>query len=410
MDSQKIGNYVREKLKSKGITQEAFAEKLNKSASAISQKLNGEISFVIEELVIISEIIGESVDTILHAGSSNNAELYAAIKKNLEQVKILEKRGVQLDSLGAIEIAVDVDKEEIVVYLVLNNWYKDGLHKNLKYLSYIFRKKNQLLVGFLYYDTSRSNKWILPPSRIELPSLSYANLGIALFKKVKVSDLLKKEHLEIVKSTVDSGVDFGQKLPYFEKTSSNQIEENIVDIFMLIAVESDNLEMFNYFHNIEKPSQSDKRNRIRYNQSINNEASPEIIRYAIYCKSFEITNYLLKDKLPYDRAMMIIESKNLEFFLKFDNSKINQPFHKKMLLSRAVELGSLEMVGFLIESSDQQDKYEAMEHVQEGDIEMVKFLLSKGAAFSTKDSEGGNRTPLVAVTNVIKNLLNTKLK
>jgi transcriptional regulator with XRE-family HTH domain len=407
MNSQKIGNFVREKLKSKGITQEVFAERLNKTASAISQKLNGEISFVIDELVIISEIIGTSVDTILQAGSSINSELFNAVKKGLDSVKVLEKNGVQLDSLGAIDIAIEQDKEDIVEYLVFNNWYKDGLHKSLNYLTYIFKKHNHKLVQFVYYDNSKSTKWILHPSKIELPSLAYVSLHTALVNQQKISTYLVKEHLEILTSTIKSGLEFAKIVPYFEKTSSNKVEESIVDIFMLIAIEMDHLELFKYYKTIEKPSTIGKRNSYFYNNNTVN-VSREVSRYAILCKSFVVTNFIYKDKMSYDKSMEIIESNDAEFFSKFDYGRIDQPYHSKMLLSRAVELGNINLVELLIENADIQSKYEAMEHVREGDLPMIKYLLSKGSSFSSADYEGGNRTPLVGITNAVKIILDVK--
>jgi hypothetical protein len=75
--------------------------------------------------------------------------------------------------------------------------------------------------------------------------------------------------------------------------------------------------------------------------------------------------------MSYDKSIEIIESNDAEFFSKFDYGRIDQPYHSKMLLSRAVELGNINLVELLIENADIQSKYEAMEHVREGDLPMI---------------------------------------
>ena len=73
LNSIKVGNFIMEKRKGLGMTQQQLAEKLNVSFQAISKWENGTTYPNIEILRDLAIVLGVSVDEIL-AGSERNVE------------------------------------------------------------------------------------------------------------------------------------------------------------------------------------------------------------------------------------------------------------------------------------------------------------------------------------------------
>ncbi|MCM1087451.1 MAG: phosphoribosylformylglycinamidine cyclo-ligase [Muribaculaceae bacterium] len=83
LDSRKVGNFIMEKRKTLGFTQQQLAEKLNISFQAVSKWENGTTYPNIEILGELAAVLGVSVDEIL-AGSERNAEELSYSKAGID--------------------------------------------------------------------------------------------------------------------------------------------------------------------------------------------------------------------------------------------------------------------------------------------------------------------------------------
>ncbi|MGS0972257.1 MAG: helix-turn-helix domain-containing protein [Candidatus Izemoplasmataceae bacterium] len=163
MDNEKIGNYIKNLLKSKGMSQEELATKIGITPQAISKGLKGLNTFDIGNLKSIADLLGVTVDEILNAnmdidneGTSDEQRLvllgYNAVKSADEKIlKSFDENGKSY-----LDYAVEQNKKDIIEFALEKNLIPGGLPKYMKNDSFLkFVMENELhdkLLRLLKYD------------------------------------------------------------------------------------------------------------------------------------------------------------------------------------------------------------------------------------------------------------------
>ena len=128
MDNKKIGQFIKELLKSKGMNKEDLAKALNITPQAVSKGLNGVNIFDVENLKTISELFEVTIDDIL------NGELQTSITTMSEQERLV-KLGINALKSADVEVINSADAKNMTVlqYAVIQS--------NHEILEYILEHK-----------------------------------------------------------------------------------------------------------------------------------------------------------------------------------------------------------------------------------------------------------------------------
>ena len=171
MDQKKIGSFLKELRKQKGITQEEFAEKLNVSGRSISRWETGSSMPDISLLVQISEFFDVSIPEIINGErkSEKMKEEVKEVAKSMSDYALAEKEGIikEIRNLSFIGLAA-----LIVYYLIdlsgigLGNEIMEGISMYSQALIYVV----VLLIPFqttgLLNKIKRSEKHISVPKAV----------------------------------------------------------------------------------------------------------------------------------------------------------------------------------------------------------------------------------------------------
>ena len=86
MDTVKIGKFLSELRRERGLTQEQLAEKIGTSNKTISRWENGNYMPPVEMLMVLSEFYGVSINEILSGRRLDDKETQSAAEENLKSV------------------------------------------------------------------------------------------------------------------------------------------------------------------------------------------------------------------------------------------------------------------------------------------------------------------------------------
>jgi len=124
MDNKKIGQFIKELLKSKGMNQDDLAKALNITPQAVSKSLNGINTFDVENLKTISELFEVTIDDIL------NGEFQTSTSTMSEQERLV-KLGVNALKSADRNVINSVDSKDMTI---LQYAVKQGNHEILEYI------------------------------------------------------------------------------------------------------------------------------------------------------------------------------------------------------------------------------------------------------------------------------------
>lgn len=398
MDNLLVGNYIRQKIKEKGITQEELAEQLGISASAVSQNLAGKSTFDISNLMLIAELLGDTLDNIVRGGQRTESELEKSIKKGIDMFISLVKNGFPIkekDSNGnyAIDYAISFDKIEIVKYILDNNLYQDGIHEQPNLIAFLLKNE---LINYLkkqYY----TNNNVLDKDRIKtMSSIVYPTffkernqIDEIISKGESIIDNISKSGFELIDAILKcKNNEIRSMIPYFHRQRYEQIGNDLL-VLIVVAIERDNLDSLKFIWDFN-------------NDGLKNQ----LMMYAIKRKSINVTLEFMKLDSTGNTAMKLVESDDHHFFkILYDKTNKNDLYITEAL-KLAVNRGNEEIVKHITESCSEKAKSLALESVKPGDISMVKVLLDSGAKFTY--CQDGTVIPLETISMVIKHLLSEK--
>lgn len=117
MNNIKICEYIKQRIKEKGISQDQLAEMLGVTSPAVSQVLNGKNMFDYPNMMNLAKILDEPMDKIVNAGEE--AETYLEELSKLS-VKDYEKKDPEYKKVRD----VDSKSKTLLDYVLKNKNYQ----------------------------------------------------------------------------------------------------------------------------------------------------------------------------------------------------------------------------------------------------------------------------------------------
>ena len=169
VDNIKVGQFIKDQLKEHKISQDALAQKLNITRSAVSQNLSGKSSFGQKNLEKIADILNMKVEDILSCRNSENDEFSSEYqkfaRKGLAEFKRNYAKEVTIsepDIFGKVlvDYLIDEDVEDIFIYLhdseveFVKNHFHRARDIYLKIITYALKKN---LPGIIRYIKAYSD-------------------------------------------------------------------------------------------------------------------------------------------------------------------------------------------------------------------------------------------------------------
>lgn len=140
VDNVKVGQFIKDQLKENRITQDALAQKLNITKTAVSQNLNGKSSFSRKNLSVIAEMLNMKVEDILNCKKSDSEEFdspyqafarkgLADFKRNYANETVIEEP----DIFGRVLVDYLIDEDVLEIFSYLHElevlFVRDHFHR-----------------------------------------------------------------------------------------------------------------------------------------------------------------------------------------------------------------------------------------------------------------------------------------
>lgn len=416
MDNLKVGLYIKQRIKEKGITQDQLAETMNITSSAVSQVLSGKNMFDIVNLQVLARILDEPIDKILNAGDDpatyleilamKSVDDYKKEDPNLDKVKdkdhkgntlfeyILRHKNIELVRLFSYRLISEMSNDIRLETILIQNEETKMLEQ--LYRDHRFRRKFALNQEISDFSTDRRN-------------------NNTRDRELSIEEI---EYLRVLTNSTNEKI--------FEITDSFRINQNHPSYFSKIveyALMFDKEYILQYDHeqrikkfNEQSALRGDIQHisEIKLSKLLKKSIEYKSTRCIEYCynalKVFNLQNYFTnlietKDKAFIQTFISKYKNKNTDSLhhSNIDNGKFNNLESLKQL----IEANNYEILEYSIEFSTQEALDEAL-FVTKGDqIEITKLLVRKGARFMIQDSySGNNRILLEPLSSLVKYLFN----
>lgn len=402
MDNTTVGNYIRMKLKEKGISQESLAERLGITPSAVSQNLSGKSSFEIQNLVIIAEILEDTLDNIVRAGEKKESELERKVKLGLKEILNFEKSGQSLKEKDiynntALDYAIRHQNVEVFKHLVDRHLYGEGVSKNPLFLAFLIHHnlEEYLTRQYVDYSLDLSMESTHSLTKIEFPS--FFNNRDYLFDIIQKGDSiigkLSPQGLILIDSILGCrNSNILNRIPYLRQQRNWQTSDSTYAI-LAVTIERDDLVNFNRIKDLSRMEIDDK-----------------MQLYAIKRKSVEITKAIVAIDRTGQYIKNLVESNDASFFAKFYTGGFYHEHYLIQALINAVNIENHEIIQLILSKCSTEVKNAALNAIQTDKLSIIKLFLEHGAMFTYRESEGGKLIPQHSLTNTIKCLLIQKDK
>lgn len=392
MDSSKIGNFIKEKLKEKGLKQEKLAEMLGISSSAVSQALSGKNSFDIENLTIISDIIDESIDRILHGGKERETRLEKLSKltvsdflKREPDLKCLHETDDKDKTI--FEYVVDHTNDDLITFFE-EKGYAHKMNNDLRYLTYLISKnKESVLESLNVFDINYH----------EMIKKDFCNLN--------------KNEISFLKTLFEcSNERIQNSFKLYSENADMQVPKTV---HLAISLDTPNV-VNKYLHS--KISVGHDLRKLSGNrlQLLLKESIKKKSRKSFSC----IYEYMKNDSecgTPSGYVKEILATKDAQFIkwmqetypsmlenlysVKMNNTEIQS------LISHISEDNDSDLLEVVKPHLNQEELDIALANCKVGDINLIKALINAGARVSTKDTYGGGIVINEPLTAIVKEIL-----
>lgn len=426
MNNEKTGKFIKIELAKRKLSQELFAEKINLSASQVSQALNGNKGFSIDSFEVIAEVLNVTLDELV------KGELISPVT-NLEQAVIDGE--LELEKM----ISVRRGKGENIYDVVDIN----GNVLKFDPLSYAMKYNETELFNYII-----DNNMIMGVQENDISSKVYKEL---LKRKEFMKYLILNENVEMIKKLF-AGVRYDVERYYSNSTISYSsrdycIPDSDIDEILFEVMKSDNQEILNLF--LLKRSTSSNRNNGRLREisgltgiaaKCNSLKALDMIRknytypfnkdmfmIAACNNSNEAADFIYKHRGKVENKHLygvtynpeIIKSKHRnvkEWSVTFDDevliTKTNETFYNTfddrnivVNLNKMIKKNDQKNIRRFADKFTLSEKNKALRECD--DLEMIHLLLEIGAKFTIVADVGEKSTeiPLAQITNVIKQIL-----
>lgn len=403
MDNTKIGNYIKIRLKEKGITQEKLAEELNISSSAVSQVLSGKNMFDYPNMILLAKILDESLDKIINAGEESVTLLEEMSKLSVEEYL---KKDPELTKV----LELDSKNNSLIEYVLKNKNYK---------LIKIIKEKKHLpeLINDIRYAT-------MVITNDDTEAFNHVNKNYLMFENNKFGHTdqdagipnkkfytLSNEEQDFIDAIINTKSESIKNSFWFiNKLKSNY---NYRLSFVYYAIERDALDFVKFIINTQESFDSKLRGveRVKQNRYL------DFLKYATTSKSLKCIEYLYENLNTFNIENVLenlVETKDLDFIKKYvekyTNKTVDRFYHQSLpikfstynMFRELVFANEIELLEYLLDLSDQESLDKLLREVKEENVDLIKLFLIKGARFTFLDSESGRYIPNDQLTALMK--------
>ncbi|MFA7417188.1 MAG: helix-turn-helix transcriptional regulator [Acholeplasma sp.] len=127
IDNIKVGEKIKKLLKEHNMTQDALAQKLSISKSAVSQNLRGKSTFDIQNLILIAELFDTTLDALLSLNQDTSNQVFSeyqkVVSKGLAAFKGVPPENLSIkapDLYGKVLIEYVIDKDALEMFNYLH--------------------------------------------------------------------------------------------------------------------------------------------------------------------------------------------------------------------------------------------------------------------------------------------------
>jgi transcriptional regulator with XRE-family HTH domain len=400
MDIVKIGEYIRQRLKEKGLTQEHLAGMLGVSSPAVSQVLNGKNLFDYPNMMNLAKILDEPMDRIINAGeeaetyldelSKLTPEIYE--KKDPDYSKIRDKDS---KSKTLIDYVLKNKNYDLAIKLDTKGCFGDR-NKDIRLATLLIEKNDSkiYLKHFIY------TMFIIQ----ELSNDVYDG------EHLKPFESFSQEEQEYIKALVNcNNEEILNSIQYL--ANSNQIP-NKSPAIVLYAIQFNRLDFLKFIEikqNYHEP---------KFRHIIESKYAG-YMHFAITHKSISFIEYfygymrVFDSKKYFETLMQTKDISYIQEFLKkypakgpeFQIGNSEKTFNNFSALKPLIVADDIVLLTFAIQSSNQEALDNALHSVKPSQIELMKILLNKGARFLYSDSTAGRNEPLENLSAFVTALL-----
>lgn len=407
VDNNKVGELIKRLLKERDMSQEDLAKELSITKSAVSQNLNGKSSFDIQNLIAISKLFDISMEDLLVQESSSDgktmiSEYEKLVKKGAKAFATLDVKNMNINTPdiygnALIEYVIENDDIDIFNLLHLSNvkLVEDTHHKaRIVYTKIIcFALKHEVDDVKRYIDTyvSLYASLVFPDEEYSakiwelLNTLKYQGLVLMLF------DSKLEKRMNVI-----FNIPIKKKIAYLTRTEwLEHIGKYKLD--MVLKAINFKLSFINDYETMTKIFLSHKffdgiiwyMNKIDYvinSLELRIASSQDVIfeiaeagELSVFSKALEKGLYVNLDKLV---SRLILAQNKASYDYCIDNYKEKLDF-QQVAYSAAIA-SNLELLIKIINNLNQNDLDYILSITDIKDLEILEYLVSKGAKFETE--------------------------
>jgi len=411
IDNVKVGEFIKSLLKKDGMTQEALAQRLMISKSAVSQNLNGKSSFDIQNLMAIARMFNISLDDLLNCHIQEDKDEYLSeymrfASKGLEEVKKHEPKDLQIqepDIYGKVFVDYLVEQDMIDIFTYLSDcdviFVRDFYHRSkeiyIKIIIYMLRKEISGVIKYIKKFSELNNNFDL--------TLTYNGLEVwNLLNDIKNEIIIK----EMINLHIDQEITFmGLKRKKAVKaiTKDTWIQnigtyrlDVILDIYIkeyaskedLLPFTSSML-LYDYVAGVEKFLDYFYTDDIVKNAKSHYSFQSSILlvvkhgNLSLFKKFIDMGIFeSLTSVIVY--AIQANKKSFYEYVLKYNDIKLFNKIDYDKVGYAAIKQTDISILEIIKDSFDQKTLNYLLSEVNKGDTDLLYYLISLGAKFDFK--------------------------
>lgn len=406
MDMIKIGEYIRRRLKEKGISQDQLSNMLGVTASAVSQVLNGKTMFDYPNMMNLAKILDEPMDKIMNAGEE--PETYLEERAGLSP-EAYEKQDPDYSKTRE----KDSKSKTLVDYILKHKNYALAIKLESKGLigerRSIGNQNKDIRFATLLIENNDSKTYLrqFPYTMFLMSDLSQ---DVYDEEHLKPLESFGVEEQDYIKALIKcKNEDILKSIQYL--SNSNQ-GPNKSPAIVMYAIQLDQLDFLKFYEreqNYHEP---------KFKHVFESKYAG-YMHFAIKNKSNSFIEYLYGYLTHFDSKKYfttLMRTKDLDYIQNFlkkypsmghdmfsSNREIT--FNNYDALKPLIQNNDMVLLAFALESSNQEALDRALYEVKPEQFEIMKMLLNKGARFLYSDSNSGRNEPLENLSAFVTELL-----
>lgn len=434
IDNIKVGEFIKSLLKKNGMTQEALAQKLMISKSAVSQNLNGKSSFDIQNLMAIAKIFNLTLDDLLNCHISEDTEQFDSeymrfASKSLEEIKQHNPNDLHIqdpDIYGKvlIDYVIDQDLQELFEYLDSNDvsFVHDYYHRAgdiyIKIIIYMLRRKIKGVIKYIQHYAKINNGFDLTQTYSGMEVWNLLNDPEQASLIQEMIDLKIKQEFTTLKIKRNKMVKAVPKDVWIESIGTYKLN-HVLKVFLDNYGEAGDIYSFTQSMLLYEYREGIETFIKRYFEkdiSDNARASyhfQKTIKLIINKKDFDLFQTCIKYHIYESLTDVIVNAiyteqpKFYQYCYKQNDHLVYEQLDFSKIGYAAVKTGDIKILELFKENFDQKTLNYLLSEVPEGNINLLYYLIANGALF---DFKYYNSNTMKNTNAIIKYLIDKEVK